>query len=182
MRKGCLFITLAILVGIALVLISARSQTIERGLKRDPYKSGDFTFSAWSYGEWVESRQSGVHVSTYEPPYTVIVAISPEQDKAQRIEILSATVTDRDGKTRSILDILNHRFDRVEMMNHSSITSPYAAFTFETAFDSNSDAILTLSFRVISDSHAEDHTQSLELTGFENSSRSFTFLDEMSGI
>jgi hypothetical protein len=182
MRKGCLISITVTLCIITLVLLATRSQTIERGLRLASFESGDFTYSAWSYGNWIESKHSGVHVSTYAPPYTIVVAVQPHQSRVETIELLSATITGRDGVAYSVLDQIGNTVEKVELRSSSVVGSPYAAFTFEWLFESNDDAALNLIFRVNSKGDSKTFTQTLEIIGFEEKKRSFTFLEAISGV
>lgn len=182
MRKGCLICVTSTLFIIGLLLLVTRSQTIERGLSLASYESGDFTYRAWSYGNWIESKRSGVHVSTYAPPYTLVVSVQPHHSEVQTIELLSATITSKNGVTYSVLDRVRSRIDAVEARPSSGIDSPYAAFTLESVLESIDDTILELGFRVGSEADAASYTQTLEISGFEKKTRSFTFLDAISGV
>ena len=172
----------AMLAIIGLTLLSTRSQTIERGLRLDSFESGEFTYSAWSYGNWIESRQSGVRVSTYAPPYTLIVAVQPHNSDAETIELLSAAITGNDGVAYSVLDRIVSTIEEIESRPSSGIELPYAAFTFESVLESIDNTTLELRFRVGSEADATTILQALEIIGFEEKTRGFIFLDAISGV
>lgn len=182
MRKGCLFIVAATLLIIGATLRLTRSQTIERGLRLDSFNSEGFIYNAWSCGNWIESRKSGVHVSTYAPPYTLVVAVQPHRSDVKVVELLSASIIGEDRVAYSVLDRVRSAIEQVEARPRSGIGSPYAAFTFESVLESIDDTSLELKFRVGSEASGASFTQSLEFLGFEKKTRSFTFLDAISGV
>jgi hypothetical protein len=182
MRKGCLFsITISLLV-IGCFLVMTRSQKIKRGVTIDPLKSGNFTYEAWSYGNWVESKRWGARIYTYAPPYTLVIAIQPHQQNVEEIELISAKIFSEAGTPYSILSRVRSGVDEVEPRPSSGITLPYAAFAFEFALDSTENTKIELSFRISSDPDDTVFTQTLEVRGFETKTRSFTFLEAISGI
>lgn len=173
--------TPALLFGLLLCLIlySTRSLTIERGLRLDSHETPNFTYGAWSYGNWAVSEQDGVRISTYSPPYTLVLAIQPADPQVQSIELLAAFVTDKNGRRVSIHDKINSAKEDVELRSGAVVTKPYAAIRFESLLDTNDPITLEIEFRDNSSS-AETVRQSLELKGFESRRRSFTFWDVMS--
>lgn len=180
MLKGCLLSAILFVLTACLILYSTRSLQIDRGLKLDSYVAGDFTYDVWSYGNWVASQQGGIHVSTFSAPYTLVLAIQPDDSDVDSIEILAASITDESGNQNSVLDRINKTNDDVESRSGAAIQAPYAVFTFKSLLDSNDTITLEIEFRTNASENSDTIRQSLEIPGFESKTRSFTFWDVMS--
>ncbi len=182
MRKGCLLAGIAFLLIAGLVLYSTRSLQINRGLKLDSYVSDSFTFDVWSYGDWIDSTNSGVHVSTNAPPYTLVLAIQPDDQNIDSIEILAALIVDKLGNKASVLEKLEQPIADVKLRATAAIKSPYAAFMFDSLLDSNESTALEIEFRTNPSDGSQTIHQTLEIQGFEQKTRSFVFWDVMSSV
>lgn len=180
MQKGYLFSAIGLVLLAGALLLATRSLQIDRGLKLDPYVEGEFTYQVWSNGNWVESRQAGVHVSTLSAPYTLLLSIQPKQQNVQSIEMITASLIDKSGNKKSVIEKINQLIEKVELRPASNLNSPYAAFTFDSLLDSHSDITLEIEFRTGTSDDSDTIRQSLEVRGFEKKTRSFTFWDVMS--
>ena len=182
MRKGCLLAAFAFVVVAGFVLYTTRSLQIDRGLRLDSYVAGDFTLDVRSYGNWIESRQLGDHVSTHAQPYTLVLAIQPRDRNVKSIEVLAAFAVDKLGNKASVLDKIKQTVEDVKSRSAAFTKSPYAAFVFDALLDSNDSITLEIEFRTNLSNNSETKRQSLEIKGFEKKSRSFVFWDIMSGV
>ena len=180
MRKACLIVTILVVLVVGLILCSPRSLTIHRGLELDSCVAGEFTYKVWSYGNWIESTESGVHVSTFAPPYTVVLAIQPSDRDIRSIEILDAFVVDELGNKTRVLGKLKQPIENVESRRHAVIKLPYAAFIFDSAIDSNESTTLVIEFRTNLSEGSEKKQQSLKIQGYETKEHGFVILKMMS--
>ena len=179
MRRGCVIVALTFVLLMGLLLYSTRSMSINRGVSLRDFRGNDFTFHVWSYGRWVASDKSGVHVSTFAPPYTLVLAIEPHDATIDDIEILSADVVDGSGQRVSIREYLMNSSDAVQYHPHARIQHPYAAFMFNNAVKSHESVTVEIEFQATSDEGSTTVKQQLRLESYEIKSRSFTFWDTM---
>lgn len=180
MRKGCLLSALAFILVACVILYATRSLQINRGLRLESYVAGEFTYDVWSYGNWTYSKQSGIQVSTFAPPYTLVLAIRPTHRDVTSIEILAVSIIDESGNRTSVLDNINQSIGDVQVRSTAAIKSPYAVVIFQSVIDSTDTTTLELEFRTNTSEGSDTTRQLLELQGFETRTRSFTFLEVMS--
>ena len=167
---------------LGLILYSTRTLQIYRGLKLDSYIAGEVTYDVWSYGNWIESNQSGVHVSTFAPPYTVVLAIRPSDRNIASIEMLDAFIVEESGNKTPVFDKIKQSIADVKFRSAAVIKLPYAVFTFDSMLDSNDSTTLVIEFRINRSGVSEKTQQSLEIQSFESKRRSFVFLDAISSV
>ncbi len=182
LRTGCFIIAVlwTLLIGGCLYL--NRSVSIERGLQLRSHTAGDFTYDAWSYGQWVTTRERGAFVATFSPPYDLIIAIRPHNGQIESIEIVTATVIESDGTRISILDKFDAVADDVERRPGAVITLPYAAFRVNELRDSIDPFTLEIEFKSSPSNDNSTIKQDLEIRGYEDVEYSFLFWDIISGV
>src|SRR5213592_4605383 len=110
-RYGCIGFCVVIALSIGAVLYCTQYVVIERGFRLRNFQSGHFTYDVWSYGNWKTRRDGVLTVETYEPPYTVLLAIRADDPRTATVEIIQAALLDNDGSRRSVITTLRDRVD-----------------------------------------------------------------------
>jgi hypothetical protein len=169
----------AIAVVIAAGLYCTRYVSRDRGLRLTNFRTGKFTFDAWSYGHWETSKEGTLTIETMAAPYTLLLAIRLEDPKSARIEILNAALLDRNGDRTSILSKISDRIDEVKTRPSAAISEPHAVFLFNELRNSPDAITLEVEFRVSREQSVETMTQQLTIPGYEVERRSFTFWETM---
>ena len=180
---GCIGTSLLlVIILVASVLLFGRSLTIERGFSLESHMDNGFVFDAWSYGNWHELRDGGVLVSTYEPPYDLLLAIRPGNHKCETVEIVSAMIRTKDGKRADATRLLADKVDRVQRRSSAAIAEPYAVFHFRHALRTHDTFTIELEFNTLSKGRQETFRSELTIPGFEKRSHGLVFWDVMMGV
>lgn len=157
------------------------SKTVTRGWMLESVSAGDYVYDAWSYGDWVTTRNFAT-VSTYEGPYTLVLAIQPRDSDVETIEITAAAFGDSSGHRVSVLDKLSEKTEKVEKPGSSGIGSPYAPFVFNSLAETNEDIVLEIEFQAIGPEGAKTERQTLEIQGFQSVKHGILIIDQIMGI
>jgi hypothetical protein len=181
-RKGCLVSILVLCAILAILLYNTRSLTIERGVRLSSFTSGNFTYDAWSYGTWRESRQGKVYVSTYSPPYTLVLAIRSNTSSIKTIEIIEVSIIDKGGNRGSLISFLSSRKDKIQVRKAAAISDPYAVFVFNDALHSYDTVTIEIEFISHFNGKSEATRQLITISGYEKRDSGFTFWNALMGI
>jgi hypothetical protein len=157
-----------------------RSLTITKEYRLTNFQIESFTFDVWSYGNWVSSKSGNLITESYEPPYTILLAIRKKDNSWDGITILSSIVTHAENNL-DILHKLAKRTDAIKEHRASAFKEPYAVFNFSDAIEFNGDFILNIKF-IEAGNNNKVFKHSLKIQYSEEHKKSFTFWDALMGV
>ena len=181
-RYGCVVFMIVVTVAVTITLYRTRYEAKDRGLRLENLRAGEFTFDAWSYGNWETSHEGTLTIETFAPPYTLLLAISTDDSDASTIEILQAELVDSDGGRTSVLSKLSDRIDKVQVRPWAVIRRPYAVFCFNDLLASHATVTLEVEFQVVRNGSTAKAKQRLSIPGYEKIKRSFTFVEALMSV
>ncbi len=176
------FLFAGILVIAAFVFFySTRFQAIERGLRLENHRSGQFTFDVWTQGQWRTTSNEGKRVDEMTPPYLLLLAIQVDDETATSVEIVEATLLVAEGEEIDALPFIDQGEAELIERPAAAIQSPYAAFRFEGLIKANTDIELRIRFRVRNELTTDEASQTILVPGYERQSTRFSIWESMMG-
>jgi hypothetical protein len=167
---------------VAVFLYNTQYISKERGFRLTNYRDASLTWNAWSYGKWKTTRNGPVTIDTYEPPYTLLVAITPQDSASATVEILNASIVQRDGNRTPIDSTLASPLDDVILRPHALVRQPYAVFRFDDLLPAHETVTLEVVLRIRAPQRDETLTQRITIPAYETERHSFTFVEALMGI
>jgi len=181
MKKAVLtiiFVVLGVFVIFVSAIISKKSLTIEKGYETHNFKRDSLVYNLWSYGNWREHWEGRLHISTYDPPYTLVLAISDSTNEIRSIKILEAKLC-KSGICQEIGSRLDSKIENVMKRDAAPIQSPYAAFAFKDAIPIAEDYDLFIEF---SDNKGRKHQTAIKIVPFEKKKEGIYICDVLMGV
>ena len=174
---------ISLLIVLLLILVCngcKRSLTITKQYNLKNYHISNFTFDIWSYGNWIAKESSHQFINSYEPPYTLLLAIRTNKQGWKKIKVVSAYIIYKDVVS-DLMPTLQNDIDYIKKRPTSTIEEPYAVFQFENAIKFNGQFSIHIELK-----EQIKNTDSLKFTlqvpYTENSQKGFLFWDALMGI
>ncbi len=183
--SGCLVPILGLLLLACFVAYGCRVRIIDRGLKLDGFQANGYTYHVWSDGlNTISDRRRGVRTSETGPPYTMFLAIEPDDDSVTEIELLSAFRIDGQGNRESLIETVREPVDLVERNAVRNSPGPRgrARFEFTRAIRVHQPFLLEVQFRAISPNSKKIHRQILKVHTYTTERRSIEYWENIMGI
>ena len=157
-----------------------RSLTITKQYNLKNYHISDFTFDIWSYGNWIAKESSNQCINSYEPPYTLLLAIRTNKQGWKKIKVVSAYIIYKDVVT-DIMPTLQNDIDYIKKRPTSAIEEPYSVFQFENAIKFNGQFSIHIELKE-QIKNTDSLKFALQVPYTENSQKGFLFWDALMGI
>lgn len=177
-RPLIILMVLGILVVSAGAFLSRKTLTIEKGFKVENYKEGSLVYNVWSYGNWHERWKGNLHISTYDPPYSFVFAISDVNNDMKSIEILDVKLC-RNNICQQIGRNLDSKKENVVKRDNASIKLPYAVFLFKDVIPNAEEHELFIEF---TDNKGQKHKTAIKLAPFESKKKGIYVWEVMMGV
>jgi len=179
-KKRYYILALSVLCASLLLAIGCtRSLTIKKEFRLIDHSQDSFTYDVWSYGNWVITKSLLLETRSCEQPYSLLLAIRPNNKDWQKIELLKAIIV-HEGKIYDILLTLSDCIESIEFRPSARIKEPYAVFLFKDAISYKGDLSLEIKFRKVSSDQVYQCT--LKIPYIEERKRGLLFIDRMMSV